>query len=187
MKSLSCDSICAYIGSGSSMERCIGMCGVVGFSLMHPRSRGRRNRRRWERRPCHPRRTRGAATTPPSGLSGLPFWHRYFPSAPPPSNGDTQICTCALLAVFTVLVYYTHLNGKRRGCQETCRKLRGGSRAVPPARGGRYVRDPNPLLDTTRMLGEARRILDGVEATTLGASRRCSRRRPSRWRGRPES
>ena len=28
--------------------------------------------------------------------------------------------------------------------------------------------DPNPLLDTTRMLGEARRILDGVEATALG-------------------
>ena len=30
------------------------------------------------------------------------------------------------------------------------------------------MRDPNPLLDTTRMLGEARRILDGVEATALG-------------------
>jgi hypothetical protein len=30
------------------------------------------------------------------------------------------------------------------------------------------VSDPNPLLDTTRMLGEARRILDGVEATALG-------------------
>ena len=28
--------------------------------------------------------------------------------------------------------------------------------------------DPNPLLDTTRMLGEAMRILDGVEATALG-------------------
>ena len=28
--------------------------------------------------------------------------------------------------------------------------------------------DPNLLLDTTRMLGEARRILDGVEATALG-------------------
>jgi excisionase family DNA binding protein len=30
------------------------------------------------------------------------------------------------------------------------------------------VSDPNPLLDTTRMLGEARRILDSVEATALG-------------------
>jgi sarcosine oxidase gamma subunit len=30
------------------------------------------------------------------------------------------------------------------------------------------VSDPNPLLDTTRMLGEARRILDGIEAAALG-------------------
>ena len=28
--------------------------------------------------------------------------------------------------------------------------------------------DPNPLLDTTRKLGEARRILESVEATALG-------------------
>ena len=28
--------------------------------------------------------------------------------------------------------------------------------------------DPNPLLSTPRMLGEARRILEGVEATALG-------------------
>lgn len=47
--------------------------------------------------------------------------------------------------------------------------LRPGSGGVPPARrGGRCVSDPNPLLETARKLGEARRILEGVEATALG-------------------
>jgi excisionase family DNA binding protein len=30
------------------------------------------------------------------------------------------------------------------------------------------VSNPNPLLETARKLGEARRILEGVETTTLG-------------------
>jgi hypothetical protein len=46
--------------------------------------------------------------------------------------------------------------------------FRGGSPVVPLASRGRYVSDPNPLLETARKLGEARRILDGVEATALG-------------------
>jgi excisionase family DNA binding protein len=46
--------------------------------------------------------------------------------------------------------------------------LRPDPRAVPPARRGRCVSNPNPLLETTRKLGEARRILEGVEATALG-------------------
>jgi excisionase family DNA binding protein len=31
------------------------------------------------------------------------------------------------------------------------------------------VSDPNPLLETARKLGEAKRILEGVEATALGS------------------
>ena len=51
-----------------------------------------------------------------------------------------------------------------RNVWEAPRWLAGGSADEL----GRCVSDPNPLLDTTRMLSEARRILDGVEATALG-------------------
>ena len=41
-------------------------------------------------------------------------------------------------------------------------------RGAPPARRGRCVSDADTLLETARKLGEARRILEGVEATALG-------------------
>jgi hypothetical protein len=39
--------------------------------------------------------------------------------------------------------------------------------SYPPARNS--VREPNPLLETARELGEAKRILVGVEATALSS------------------
>jgi hypothetical protein len=46
--------------------------------------------------------------------------------------------------------------------------FRLGLRAVPPARRGCCVSETDSLFETAQKLGEARCILEGVEATALG-------------------